>query len=69
MLYFRNTSMIAGSIIGGLIAICIIVAIIVFVAHACNCKTHGVRGHTIQPTQVSTVATTLTTPYSKLFKP
>lgn len=61
-----NTSMIAGSIIGGLIAICIIIAIIVFVAHACNCKTHGVRGHTVQPAHVSTVTTTLTTPYHNM---
>ena len=50
--------MVAGSIIGGLIAICIIIGVIVVLFHSCNCcKAQGVRGHVVRPTTVSTVTT------------
>lgn len=58
--------MVAGSIIGGLIALCIVIAIVIVVVHACNCcKTHGIRGHTIRQTPIATV--TSRAPYSSKF--
>ncbi|XP_076099746.1 uncharacterized protein LOC143069144 [Mytilus galloprovincialis] len=61
--YDGSASMVAGSIIGGLIALCIVIAIVIVVVHACNCcKTHGIRGHTIRQTPIATV--TSRAPYS-----
>ncbi|CAG2198578.1 unnamed protein product [Mytilus edulis] len=61
--YDQSASMVAGSIIGGLIALCIVIAIVIVVVHACNCcKTHGIRGHTIRQTPIATV--TSRAPYS-----
>lgn len=62
-----NASLYAGSIIGGLIALCVLIAVIVVLAHAFNCcKTHGVRGHTIRPAPISAITTSPTTTFNNI---